>query len=226
MRFARGLLPAILLGAALGGPALAVGAPSAPTEMTIVYIDLDRIISEVDEGKRAQEQLAKEHAARQGRIGAAEDKLKKLQAKVQGMAQKGKANDPAFQQAAADYQQAAIDYQRLLTEANKEMVDKEHELFDPIERKVKEVLRSIAQKEGVEIVLGRRAIAFARKDLDFTERVTLEYNKLHPAAKGPVSAPAPVPVPSSSAAPKASAAAPAPKPSGAPVPAPSSSAKK
>jgi outer membrane protein len=220
MRSVRGFLPAILLGAALLGPTLAVGAPPAPTEMIIVYIDLDRIISEVDEGKRAQDQLAKEHASRQGRIGAAEEKLKKLQAKVQSMAQHGKANDPTFQQAAADYQQAAIDYQRLLTEANKEMVDKEHELFDPIERKVKEVLRSIAQKEGVDVVLGRRAIAFARKDLDFTERVTIEYNKLHPAAKSPTSS-----VPAA-----ASSSAPAPKPSAAPAapakPAPSSSAKK
>lgn len=217
MRSVRGLWPALLLGAALAGPALALAAPPAQPEMTIVYIDLDRIIAEVDEGKRAQEQLTKEHAARQGRIGAAEDKLKKLQTKVQSMAQHGKANDPAFQQAAADYQQAAIDYQRLLTEANKEMVDKEHELFDPIERKVKEVLRSISQKEGVDIVLGRRAIAFARKDLDFTERVTIEYNKLHPAAKSPTSSVAPAA--SSAAAPK-----PAPAPSAAP--ATSGSAKK
>jgi outer membrane protein len=217
----RGLWPALLVGAALAGPALALGAPPAQPEMTIVYVDLDRIIAEVDEGKRAQEQLTKEHASRQGRIGAAEEKLKKLQSKVQTMAQHGKANDPAFQQAAADYQQAAIDYQRLLSEANKEMVDKEHELFDPIERKVKEVLRSISQKEGVDIVLGRRAIAFARKDLDFTERVTIEYNKLHPAAKAPTS----------SVAPASSSAAPAPKPSAAPAastakPATSGSAKK
>jgi outer membrane protein len=222
MRSLRGLGAALFLGAVLAGPALALGAPPPPAEMTIVYIDLDRIIAEVDEGKRAQEQLTKEHASRQGRIGAAEEKLKKLQTKVQTMAQHGKANDPAFQQAAADYQQAAIDYQRLLSEANKEMVDKEHELFDPIERKVKEVVRSISQKEGVDIVLGRRAIAFARKDLDFTERVTIEYNKLHPAAKAPASTAAPA---ASSAAPKPSAApaASAPKP---PAPATSGSAKK
>src|SRR3954462_5727217 len=98
MRPVRGLWPALLLGAVLAGPALAFGAPPAPSEMTIIFIHLDRIIAEVDEGKRAQEQLAKEDASREGRMGAAEEQLKQLKTKVQSMAQHGKANDPAFQQ--------------------------------------------------------------------------------------------------------------------------------
>ena len=131
MRSARGLWPALLLGAVLAGPASALGAPPAQSEMTIIYID---VRPHHRRGRRGQTRAraADERARRPARPDrAAEDKLKKLQAKVQSMAQQGRPTTWLFQQAAADYQQAAIDYQRLLSEANKEMVDKERELFHP-----------------------------------------------------------------------------------------------
>lgn len=194
--------------AALALPlATSAAAPTGPAEMTVIYVDLDRIISDVDEGKVATAALAKEQQARQTKIGTVEARLKKLQEKVQSLA--GKGNTPALQQAGADYQQAAMEYQQLINQSQKEMVDKEKELFDPIERRVKEVLRGMALKEGVDIVLGRRAISFARAEYDYTEKVTQEYNKLHPAK-------APVPAASTSAKPAASAPAPSAKPAPAP----------
>lgn len=194
----RRILGSLLLLGALALPLVGSAAPSAPAEMTIVYVDIDKVIGDVDEGKIAQAALTKEQAARQAKISGVETKLKKLQEKVQSLA--GKGNTPALQAAAAEYQQLATDYQQLIQQSQKEMVDKERELFDPIERKVKEVLRAIATKEGVDVVLAKRAISYARKDLDVTDRVTQEYNKLHPA-----SVPA-APAASSSAKPAASAA--------------------
>lgn len=201
----RFLLPLV---AALALPLAVSAAPSGPAEMTVIYIDLDRIISDVDEGKIATAALTKEQQARQVKIQALEARLKKLQDKVQSLA--GKGNTPALQQAGADYQAMAAEYQQLISQSQKEMVDKEKELFDPIERKVKEVLRSIANKESVDIVFGRRAISYARPEYDYTEKVTQEYNKAHPA-KVPAA---------SSAKPTASASAAA-----KPAPAPSASAK-
>ncbi len=205
------IAPIVLAAAALAAPV--PRASAAPSEMTIIYVDLDRIIYEVDEGKRASEQLAKEQQKRQSQITALEAKLKALQVKVQALAQKG-GKDATLQQVAADYQQTAAEYQQLLQIANKEMLDKERELFDPIERRVKELIRTVATKEGVDVVLSKRAISYARKDFDLTERITQEYNKAHPAPKAaapaakpaadkkPEAAPAPKPAPAGSAAPK------------------------
>jgi outer membrane protein len=209
----RFFVPLIL---ALALPLATSAAPTTPSEMTVIYVDLDRIISDVDEGKIASAALSKEQQARQARISTLETKLKKLQDKVQALA--GKGNSPALQQAGADYQQVALEYQQLITQSQKEMVDKEKELFDPIERRVKEVLRGMAVKEGVDIVFGRRAITYARSDFDYTEKVTQEYNKLHPA-KGPVPTSSAKPAASSSAKPAPSASAkPAPSPSTKPAP--------
>lgn len=195
----RRVFGSLLVLGALALPLVTSAAPSAPAEMTIVYVDIDKVISDVDEGKIAQAALTKEQTSRQARITGIETKLKKLQEKVQSLA--GKGNTPALQGAAAEYQQLAQEYQQLIQQSQKEMLDKERELFDPIERKVKEVLRSIATKEGVDVVLAKRAISYARKDLDLTDRVTMEYNKLHPAS-APAAAPA-----ASSAAPKPAASA-------------------
>jgi len=205
----RRLLPLIPFLAALALPMV-----TSAGETTIIYIDLDRIVSDVDEGKIATAALQKEQQARQGKITALETKLKKLQEKVAGFVSKGTTNSPAAQQAGADYQQAAQEYQQIINQSQKEMLEKEKELFDPIERRVKEVLRTIATKDGVDIVVGRRAISYARPEYDYTERVTQEYNKVHPAK-----------APASKAAPAASSAAP-PKPAPVPSASASVSAKK
>lgn len=200
----RRILGPLLLLAALAAPLATSAAPSAPAEMTIVYIDIDKVISDVDEGKVAQAALTKEQTARQAKISGVETRLKKLQDKVQALA--GKGNTPTVQAAAGEYQQLAQEYQQLIQTSQKEMVEKERELFDPIERRVKEVLRAIASKEGVDVVLAKRAISYARKDLDMTDRVTQEYNKLHPTA-GSSAKPAASAAASASAAPAASSSA-------------------
>lgn len=222
----RRLLPLIPLVLALAAPfafpgiTTARAAPTTPGETTIIWVDLDRVVSDVDEGKVATAALTKEQQARQGKIQAVETKLKKLQEKVQAHMAKG-GTSPAAQQAVADYQQVANDYQQLINQSQKEMLDKEKELFDPIERKVKEVLRTMTSKDGVDIVLGRRAISYARPEYDYTERVTQEYNKLHPA-KAPAAA---APASAKPVAPAASSASsPAPKPAASA--APSASTKK
>lgn len=200
----RRLLPLIPLVAALAIPVVGVAAePAGKGETTIIWVDLDRIVSEVEEGKVATAALTKEQQARQGKISGLEAKLKKLQEKVQAQMAKG-ANTPQGQQAVAEYQQVAQEYQQLINQSQKEMLDKEKELFDPIERKVRELLRSMATKDGVDVVLSRRAISWARPEYDYTERVTQEYNKLHPTKASAAAASA---KPAASAAPAASASA-------------------
>jgi outer membrane protein len=205
----RRLLPLIPLVIALAVPFAFPGttaaAPTTPGETTMIWVDLDRVVSEVDEGKVATAALGKEQQARQVKIGAVETKLKKLQEKVQANMAKG-GTSPAAQQAVADYQQLANDYQQLINQSQKEMLEKEKELFDPIERRVKEVLRSMSTKDGVDIVLGRRAISYARPEYDYTERVTLEYNKVHPT-KAPSTTTAAPKASASVAPPSASASA-------------------
>jgi outer membrane protein len=211
MRLRPSLRAAAILAASLaaGVPLLTVAASSPAAETTVVYVDVDRILAEVDEGQVAQELMKKEQQKRQAEIAAMEAKIKKLQDELEKQAKAF--SKEALEKKAAEYQQALVDYQQIVMKFNKELGDKEREFFDPIERKLKELLRTIAMRDGYDMVLTKRAVAYGRKDLDLTEKMVIEYNKAYPSKKpaGTTSATTPAkkpppapPAPSASVAPK------------------------
>ena len=202
------LRSAAVLGAVALGPVL-LAAPSfhvavahAQGQMAVVFVDTDKVIADIDEGKNAHILLVAEQEKRQKEITTLETQLKKLQDDLEKQA-KAFSKD-AIEKKAAQYQQAAAEYQQIVVRYNKELQDKEKELYDPIEKRVKELLREIALRDGYDLILNKRSVPYGRKDLDITEKAIQEYNKKHPAvvktaasAKPSASAkPAPKPAPS------------------------------
>ncbi|MBI2391727.1 MAG: OmpH family outer membrane protein [Deltaproteobacteria bacterium] len=180
---------AVLLAVALTSGSLAapVAVVAMPTDahaqaMSVVYVDVDKVINDCDEGKDAAEALKKEQAKRQTEIQAREVEIKKLQDDLEKQAKAFSA--AAIEKKAAHYQQAVVEYQSIVVKYNKELQDKERDLFDPIERRIKELLRTIALRDGYDMILNKRSVPYGRKDLDLTEKVTQEYNKTYPS-KGP-----------------------------------------
>lgn len=181
-------LRSFLVAAALAVPALAVlsMAPSdaeAQATMSVVYVDVDRVINECDEGKDAQELLKKDQAKRQVDIQGREAEIKKLQDELEKQAKAFSA--AAIEKKAATYQQAVIDYQNVVLKYQKELDAREKELFDPIERRIKTLLRDVALRDGYDMILNKRSVPYGRKDLDVTDKITQEYNKLYPSSKKP-----------------------------------------
>jgi len=170
--------------------------------MSVVYVDVDKVIADCDEGKDAAEALKKEQGKKQGEIQLRETEIKKMQDDLEKQAKAFSA--ASIEKKAAQYQQAVIEYQGIVVKYNKELQDKERDLFDPIERRIKELLRTIALRDGYDMILNKRSVPYGRKDLDVTEKVVQEYNKANPGkAKPDDKKPAP--------APKKPAAPPAPK---------------
>jgi outer membrane protein len=178
-------LRSFLVAAALAVPALAIVPSNAEAQatMSVVYVDVDRVINECDEGKDAQELLKKDQAKRQNDIQAREAEIKKLQDELEKQAKAFSA--AAIEKKAATYQQAVIDYQNVVLKYQKELDAREKELFDPIERRIKTLLRDVALRDGYDMILNKRSVPYGRKDLDVTDKVTQEYNKLYPSAKKP-----------------------------------------
>ncbi len=201
MRLARKLrvhaLAAAFLGLATTGALVPAAAPTAAADVSIVYVDIDDVIDKVDEGVAAREKIKDEQAARQKTIGAREAELKRLQDELEKQS-KAFSKD-ALERKAAQYEKQLVDYQQMLMKFNNELRDKERELFDPIERRLKDLLRKIANRDGYDMILSKRSVPYGRKDLDLTDKVIQEYNQTHPVAKKPGAA-------SSSAAPKKPAA--------------------
>lgn len=173
----------ILLVAALLAPVVATSFADdafAQTTMSVVYVDIDKVINDCDQGKEANEELKKEQAKRQQDIAARESTIKALQDELEKQSQTLSA--AAIQKKAALYQDAVMEYQNVVLKYQKELDVREHELFDPIEKRLKEMLRTVALRDGYDMILNKRSVPYGRKDLDLTEKVTQEYNKTYPAA--------------------------------------------
>ena len=203
----------VALAAAIGLTPLLFAFPGdarAQSQMAVVFVDTDKVIADIDEGKNAHEALVKEQEKRQKDISALESQLKKLQDDLEKQA-KSFSKD-AIEKKAAQYQQAAAEYQQIVVKYNKALQEKEKDLYDPIEKNLKDLLRAIALRDGYDLILNKRSVPYGRKDLDITEKVIQEYNKAHPAVvKAPKTVGSAKPTPS--VAPKASVSA-APAPSG------------
>lgn len=183
MRFPKPLRAATFVVAAFGAvlPLLVTAAPSSAAEVSIVYVDFDKIVAEVDEGQNASELMKKEQQKRQTDIQAMESRIKKLQ---EDLEKQSKAfSKDALEKKAAEYQQALAEYQQIVMKFNNELSAKEREFFEPIERKVKEMLRTIAMRDGYDMILNKRSVPYGRKDLDLTDKVIQEFNKQYPTKK-------------------------------------------
>lgn len=196
-----------MLGVVLG---VGVGAASPSSDaraetLSVVFVDVDKVVKECDEGKNADTLLKAEQAKRQEEIATRENEIKKLQDDLEKQAKVFSAS--AIEKKAAQYQQAVIDYQNLVIKFNKDLEAKDRELFDPIERRVKQLLRDVALRDGYDMILNKRSVPYGRKDLDLTDKVTQEYNKTYPAkliapGKEPPKKAAPPAKPASTAPPK------------------------
>ncbi|MEO7091824.1 MAG: OmpH family outer membrane protein [Polyangiales bacterium] len=183
MRFPKPLRAATFVVAAFGAVVLApyFSEAASAAEVSIVYVDFDKIVAEVDEGQNASELMKKEQAKRQGDIQAMEAKIKKLQDDLEKQS-KAFSKD-ALEKKAAEYQQALAEYQQIVMKFNNELSAKEREFFEPIERKVKDMLRTIAMRDGYDMILNKRSVPYGRKDLDLTDKIIQEFNKQYPSKK-------------------------------------------
>lgn len=192
-----------LLAVALAGGVTAVLATSdaQAQSMSVVYVDVDKVINDCDEGKDAAEALKKEQAKKQGEIAQREGEIKKLQDDLEKQAKAFSA--AAIEKKAAQYQQAVIEYQGIVVKYNKELQEKERDLFDPVEKRIKDLLRTVALRDGYDMILNKRSVPYGRKDLDLTEKIVQEYNKAYPGKpKADDKKPAPAPKKPAPAAPK------------------------
>src|SRR5258708_7166315 len=173
-RFARALVPALLAVAALGIGVFSASSggaqtPAATPNVSVVYVDIDKTITDVDEGIEPQEKMKKEQKKRQEEIASREAEIKKMQDELEKQAKSF--SKEAIEKKAAAYQQALAEYQTVVVKFNKELSDKEREFYDPIERRLKELLRAVANRACYDMILTKRSGPSGRKGLQLTVKL-------------------------------------------------------
>lgn len=148
----------------------------------LAVVDVDRCVGETEDGLRAKAALGKAKLRYDSELFAREERLKQQEAKLQELLQAHQKSgqttpDPKMQAMAMDYQKDLQEYQTLTKKVQGELARIEDDLFLPIEKKVKSIFTKIAEAEGYDLIVDRRAMPITLKpELDLTERVIKEYN--------------------------------------------------
>ena len=145
----------------------------------VAVVDVQRVIVETKEGRRAKKDLEKTFARSQKRLEAKQMDLQKrfedLRAKAPMLSEK------KLMQRQQELMRAQADLEQLTLELQEEIVQKEGLLTEKIYNKVAVILRQIALQEKIQVVFvrGEMTVLYANPKIDLTNRVIVAYDKKH-----------------------------------------------
>jgi len=168
-----------------------MGAPAAAQSpgMKVAVVDVQRAVMQTEDGLRAQASLKKMFDSRQQELNKRQTDLQKQKEDIDK--QSRVLSQGALQKKVDDWQKEMVELQQTFVEYNKELEKKQKELTDPIFERVIGAIKRIAGTDSYDLIVDRATVAFARSDLDLTDRVIQIAN-----GGGAGSAPAPGPAPS------------------------------
>jgi outer membrane protein len=174
---------------ALAAAVLSFGAPAA-AQMKMAVVDVQRAVMQTEDGLRAQATLKKLFDSRQQELNKKQIDMQKQKEDIDR--QSHVLSAAALQKKVEDWQKQMVELQSTFSEYNKELEKRQKELTDPIFERIIGVIKRVAGQDGYDLIVDRATVAFARSDLDLTDRVIQMANGSTGApAPGGSSAPSP-----------------------------------
>jgi len=174
---------------------------TASAQMKMAVVDVQRAVMQSEDGLRAQATLKKVFDSRQQELNKKQQDMAKQKDEIEK--QQKVLSKEAYQKRVEDWQKQMVDLQQIFVEYNKELEKKQKELTDPIFERVLGAIKRIAGTDGYDLIVDRATVAFARGDLDLTDRVIQISNgsgaapaPAPPGAGAPAASPRPTPSPS------------------------------
>lgn len=168
------LAAALTLATALASPALAVA------QAKIAFVDFQRAITEVDEGKAAKAQLKKDFDEKQKQLDLKTDEIKKAQADFDKQAMVMSAEAKASKGAELDRRKMEV--QEFFMKLQQDLSSRERDAMRGIFEKMQGVVKEIADADGLAMVIDRSALVYAQPSLDATNELIRKYNGRFPGA--------------------------------------------
>ncbi|MBZ4419991.1 OmpH family outer membrane protein [Myxococcus sp. RHSTA-1-4] len=160
---------------------LALPVAASAADMKVAYVDLQRVLLEVDDGKAAKARLQKWLDDRQKEIDKEQDALRKEKETLDKQASAMSPDTKA--QKEGELQRKVMQLAQKWEKSRAEAANKERQEMEPIIGKIDQVIASIAERDDLAFVLEKRdsGIVFARSQYDISNEVIRAYN----AAKKP-----------------------------------------
>ena len=165
--------------------ALAARASSAQGAK-IGYVDVQRAVQEVEEGKQARAKLKTELDQKRANLDQKRATLEKMKADYDKQAPV--LSEPEKRKRQEDLQKAFIEAQNEAGQMQEELTGKEQEAMQNISKRLLAVVAEISDKENFSFVLDKAALLYAPAASDVTNEVVRRYNERFgsgPAGKAP-----------------------------------------
>jgi outer membrane protein len=187
---------------------LGAAAPAGAAETNkIATIDMQRAVSETNEGARVIDELKKLSDKRMGELDTKRNQLGKEKTDFEKRCA-GKLGNETCARGAEDLQRKFVELQNLQFEYQNELQKRQGDRQQPVVNKMLTVVRRLAQKDGYDVVIDRAVVHYRRDEIDLTDAAIKLFNSESSAQ--------PLPAPKPGAAPKAPGAAGAPAPAAPP----------
>lgn len=172
----RRLIPGLLAVAALTFTAAPALAQKADETVRIAYVDLQRALLEVEDGKKAKASLEKMKADRQKELDALQTEVRKLKEDFDRQSEFLKAE--AKQQKQIELAQKLQMLQQTYAEKQKELVTEEAKLTQKIFARMGKILATVGKKDGYTMIFEKSesSLLWAPTHLDLTNELIRRYN--------------------------------------------------
>ncbi len=177
----------------IAAAALLIGAPlcaySASTDLTsdsvrIGYVDFNRALNEVSDGVSAKKRLKDEFREKQQRLDILQAELTAMKDDLDRDRMLVSAEAIAAKE--KQYREKFLDVQQRYADFKRQMADREAHLTEDILQKLRDIVRSIGDKESYALILEKSqdVVLYAPSARDLTDRVIAEYNRGGGSKKG------------------------------------------
>jgi outer membrane protein len=156
---------------------------SGHAQQKIAYVDLQRALNEVEEGKSAKASLKKEFEQKQKLLDERKAEFDRLRVDLEKQATV--MSDDVRKDRQTDLERKGLELQGFFVQLQKELSEREREVTRGIFDKMHGIVREIADAEGVSMVMTAEALVYAQPSLDLTNELVRKYNaRFKPGAGG------------------------------------------
>ncbi len=148
----------------------------AEAQVKLAYVDLQRALLEVEDGKKAKSNLEKMKSDRQKKLDAEQDAVRKLQQDYD--AQKAFMTDEIRAQKENEFREKLGQLQMTYANLQKELASEEAKITRDIFGRMAKILESMGKTNGYTMILEKTesSILWAEQSLDLTNELIRRYN--------------------------------------------------
>jgi outer membrane protein len=147
---------------------------TAHAQTKIAIVDVQGALLQTEDGLKAAATLKNYTQSRQADLNRRQNDLQMEQDEIRKQARL--LSRRAIQRRTEHWQRRMVQVQTKFLEYNKTLQKKQANMMSPIMRKMFQVIKRAANRRGVDIVVDKAAVPYARADLDLTDMVVQIYN--------------------------------------------------